>query len=440
MTDDKTNSRMRSIRVRKRLDDWAVAVVVALLLVGALGGWVAYQTHLNPSMETEEQTVATWDEQASLSHTAEVQQSNPVFDQGQVLSNQPLYFTQLAPELAGSYEYTYGASGEGELDVELAASLLIQAVDDDGGAYWTVTETLETAQYEGLAPGEQATLTAALDIPDVRNEISQIESDLGASVGTTEVEIQFDTQVTGVVNGQNVANAHQRSLSIEPGETTYSVQTEDNLAETHELTETVESEATYGPLRSYGPFVLILVSMLGLVGLAVANYRGWIPPSAAERAALEHHQKRREFDDWISTGAIPERARTGTEIELDSLEDLVDVAIDTSERVIEDRNTGDFVVHGENRYYIYSPSVGMLGPDESGAADSPGDSLMTADTESDAQDNGEPVPLLQDLEGASRTRHDGNSSETNGEQTKNDEGEAEQNAESTSRDQVETDS
>ena len=417
MTDD-TNSRMRSIRIRKRLDDWAVAVVLALLLVGVLGGWVAYQTHLDPSMETEERTVATWDEQASLSHAAEVQQSNPVFNQGQVLSNQPLYFTQLAPELEGGYEYTYGASGDGELDVELSATLVIQAVDSDGGTYWSITEDLETAQHEGLAPGERATLTAALDVPEVRNEIDQIESDLGASVGTTEVEVVFDTRVTGVVNDENVANSHQRVLSIEPGETTYSVESDDNLAETHELTETVESEATYGPLRSYGPFVLILVSVLGLLGLAVANYRGRIPPSVAERAALEQHQQRREFDDWISTGTIPESEHTGTEIRLDSLEDLVDVAIDTNERVIEDRSSGEFFVPGEGRYYTYSYSVGTLGPEES--ADSPGDRLVTADTESDAQDNDEPVPLLQDLEGVGAAHpHDGNATASD-EQTSED--------------------
>ena len=354
MTDDSHHSQMRRIRLRKRLDEFALVVVLALLVLGGLGAWVAYGTHIEPGTETDQQTVATWNEQASLSHAAEVREPNPVFQEGQVLSNQPVYFTTLSPEFDGSFRYSYDASEGGALDVELAASLTIQSVDDDGNPLWSVTEPLETSRVEGVAPGESTDMTVTVDVTEAAAEADGIEDGLGATVGTTEIQVQFEATASGVVNGESVANVHREALSLEPGGATYSVEAGEDVTESHETVETFETEQSYGLLRSYGPFVLIGGALIGLVGLAGAKHTGRIPPSPVERAALEQYQQRTEFTDWISTGRVPEQGREGTEIELDSLEDLVDVAIDMDRRVIEDRETGDFLVLDEGRYYTYA--------------------------------------------------------------------------------------
>lgn len=345
-------SRMRRIRLRKRLDEYALVVVLVLVVLAGAGAWLAYQTHVDPGTETEQRTTATWSEQATVSHAAEVQTPNPVFEVGQELSNQGTYFTQLSPAFEGEYTYTYTASERGELDTVIDAHLRIQSVDDDGNPYWTVTEPLETTQ-QTLDPGDTEGVAVELDIPAVAAEAEEIEAGLGSTIGTIQTEVVFETQVVGVVNGENVADTHQSSLTLDPDGATYSVEADDGVSETHETVETVESERTYGPVRSYGPLALLTLSLVGLVGLAGARHRGVIPPAPAEQAALEQYQQRREFDNWISTGTVPPGGRTGTEIRLDSLEDLVDVAIDTDQRVIEDTDTGGFFVLGDGRYYAY---------------------------------------------------------------------------------------
>jgi hypothetical protein len=411
MTDDDTNDRMRWIRLRKRLDELAPVVVVGLLVVGALGGWLAYQTHAEPTIETEERTVGTWNEQGELSHGAEVTAPNPLYQQGQELSNRPVYFTRLSPEFGASYAYTYDASATGTLDVTVNASLRIQSVDSDGEAYWTSTEPLAGTHTREVSPGETVTLETDFNVSAVLAEIDQIQSGIGSSAGTSEAEVVFDTQVAGTVNQENVANTHQRSMVVEPGDSTYSVETDDSFQTSHESVEVVQTERSYGPLRSYGPFVLIVLSLLGLVGLAGASYRGWIPPSAGERLALEHHQERTEFDDWISTGSIPAWERTGTEVELDSLEDLVDLAIDTNERVIEDTDSGDFFVPGGNRYYTYSA-------DPVGDGDDPGDAPDDLTIADRPRTDDEGPALFQELEQSHA--HDGGGADgpadTNGDQ------------------------
>jgi hypothetical protein len=354
MTTDETDERMWSIRLRKRLGEWSALVVVALVVLGLFGGWVAYQTHLNPGTETTEVTESTWNEEVSVSHAATVTEPNPVFAEGQTLSDQSVYFVQLASKLNSTVEYTYSASDTGRLDVVTDATLRMQSVGSEENVLWSVTEPLAGDSVEGLSPDEQTTTTATLNVSALLAELERIQSGLGATVGTTEALIVFDIQATGEVNGETVTRTQQQTVTVDAGTGTYSVETDEAVSQTYESTDTLTAEATYGPLRVYGSVALVVVAVAGLVGLAAARYRGVIPPSPAERAMLTRHRERQEFDDWISTGTVPTEARTGAAIRLDSLEDLVDVAIDTNERVIEDTETGDFFVVDTDQYYTYS--------------------------------------------------------------------------------------
>ena len=357
MTDKETErNSVRQIRLRKRLDDWFLGLIVVLVVLGGVGAVFAYQIQTADAIETQEEQVGTWNEQPSLSHHAEVARTNPLYEQGQTLPDQSLYFTHISPELAGAYEYSYGATGDGEFDVELGAVLQKQAVDDDGDPYWQVTEPLNQTHQHGLSPGESVSVPFAVNVTEAVMEIEQIEEGLGASVGTTEVAILVNTHVTGTVNGERVATTHQSRVEVEPDGETYSVESVGVEGESHETVRTVESKVSHGPVQSYGPFGLIVGSVVGIVGLTSLKRWGNLTPTKRELDVLAHAQQRAEFDDWISPGPVPEEYYDSTRIELESLEALVDVAIDTNSRVIEDSNTGLYVVVGDNWHYSYTRS------------------------------------------------------------------------------------
>lgn len=404
MTDDRKHARMRMIRLRNRLDDLTLVVVVALLLLCGLGAWMVYGVHVDPATETDQRTVATWTEQATLTHAAEVREPNPVFPEGETLSDQPVYFTSLSPVVEGSYVYSYDASESGTVDVEMDARLRIRSVDDDT-TLWETTEQLETVETEQIAPGETTELAVAVDVTEAVAEANRIEDGLGATVGTTEIEVAFEATAAGVVNGESVANVHRGSLSLEPGGETYGVTADDDVLETHETVETVESDREYGLLRSYGSLVVLGGALLGLVGFAGATYTGRISPSPAERAALDQYRQRREFDDWISTGQVPAHERAGTRIELDSLEDLVDTAIDMDRRVIEDRETGSFLILDDGRYYCYAPETATREaelddiPNESGASNAPDGSGAPISDGGDGRTTGDDLETGRDVDG-----------------------------------------
>jgi hypothetical protein len=355
MTDKNTDgSDMRWIRVKRFLSDRVSTIVIAIVLLGVVAGGVAYYTHANPPIETEQRTVTTWEESTSLSHQATIKRTNPVFDRGETLSDREVYFTKLSPEFEGTHRYVFRANESEHVDVELDAALRYRAVGEGNRTYWQHTTPLNERQHEALAPGETAAISASVNVTEAAAELERIRSEVGSSTGSAEIAVVYTTRVTGSIDGETVNETHRTQLTIAPGGSTYSIDSTGAGRESHQTTTEIERVGSYGPVRSYGPFVVLFGSLVGAVGLWSLDRRGKLSPTPDDVAALERHRERSEFADWISRARIPERALDGERIEVDSLEDLVDIAIDSNERVLEDGSRELFFVPGETFHYTYA--------------------------------------------------------------------------------------
>jgi hypothetical protein len=111
--------------------------------------------------------------------------------------------------------------------------------------------------------------------------------------------------------------------------------------------------------------------------LGTARWRGWLVVTDRERARNEFERARNDFDEWISTARIPD-ADDRTPVPTDSLVDLVDIAIDSDRRVLEDGDQYAVLVDSEIYTYTAPPTVDPLA------------SPSTRDTE----------PTVEDREGA----------------------------------------
>ena len=86
-----------------------------------------------------------------------------------------------------------------------------------------------------------------------------------------------------------------------------------------------------------------------------------------ERVRLEYSQARSDLDKWISVGTVPPREGR-TIVELSSLRDLANVAIDSDRRVIERPDaTPRFVVLDDDVRYVYDPPAAARGETTSDA-------------------------------------------------------------------------
>lgn len=375
-----SNPSNQQIRIADTLNRRFLLVTIVLLVIVALAGGLAYQTYTTTFTETDEQVVSSWSEQTEISQQATVVRENPVFGLNATLTDRSVYFTQLSPDIEAIHEYSYAASDSGQLEVETTALLVVRSVNSDGDTLWQTTEPLEH-ELETLQPNEQTTTATTINVTEAAGEVDRVETGLGASVGSPEITIRFDTAITGTVNGDAVSTVHQDTLVIDPGDQTYSAEASDGVSESYETTTTVETEVSPSAIRSYGPPLVFILSLILLLGLISAKRTGRLSPTPAQLRALEQAKQRKKFDDWISQGTVPAAALSGTQIPLNSLEDLVDVAIDTDQRVIEDPKRSAFFVLLDERYYVFEPDTVALTEESVSVAETDNSEIESEQTE-----------------------------------------------------------
>ncbi|WP_178916368.1 DUF5305 domain-containing protein [Natronomonas gomsonensis] len=344
-------------RAKVVVADYAVVIAAVLVVVLLVGGALTYTTNVEPGTETEQRTVSEWRSVGGYTHASTIQTENRVFPVGETLEDRSLYYTQVGPELDGQFRYGFEAP-DGELTVESTTTLVIRSVSEgeegDTDELWRIEEPLGTTS-ETVAPGELATTSFTINVTEVLAEIEGVREDLGASPGEASVRVISEVEATGTAAGGDATDDANYTLTLDPGSDTYSVSGPSGETESHPRTETVSVERSYGPIRSaLGP-LLVVLSLVGLAGIAVGRYRGAFEVTDAERRTLAFAAERREFDQWISRGAVSTAADDKPRVRIDNLEDLVDIAIDTDARVIEDVGKHRYYVLGESLCYEFEP-------------------------------------------------------------------------------------
>jgi hypothetical protein len=316
-----------------------------------------------------------------------VTEENPLFPVGDQLRNRTVYFTGVSPELNGSYTFGYRASGGGELATSIDVALVTRSVvDGEGGqdVLWETTRTLRESGSATIAPGTTAQVQFGFNVSDVAAERDRIEEELGATAGTTETFVRATVDVEGTVNGRAVDTQQVHTLPLTLEGRTYRVGPAEAGTNRFETTRQVTTPRTYGPLRSVGAPTLALVSVVCLAGLVVARSRYRFELTDAEREWLSYQEERDEFDEWITSFALPPEAFDRPQAEASSLADLVDLAIDTGNGVIESPDGTEYsVLDGEFRYVYTAPRPASVEPDSgvegAGAA---GDSSVDGESRS----------------------------------------------------------
>ncbi|MBX0295312.1 DUF5305 domain-containing protein [Haloarcula nitratireducens] len=362
MNDRTSETDTRGRRLRAMLADNYALALTALLLVAALGGAVTYTTYLDGETRTETRQVASWQSSGEFAHSATVVDDTEAFAAGTVLRNRSVYYQRLTPRLNGSFVYTYAASDGGNLAVETTVTLVMRSVEETGEGnetvYWRVERPLAEVSASSLGPGERAVAPFSVNATAAAAEAARIDSEVGGTPGQTEVAVVAEVERSGTRNGRPVEASDASRLSIASGDGVYRVSESGAMTDSGGQTEETEVPVEYGPLRTAGGPLLLLLGGVGTLGLVAARRSGRLTVTDAERRWLAYRSTRREFDDWITTGRVPSEAEGPPVVAVDSLSGLVDVAIDTDERVIEDRRRGACLVLGDGQWYRFDRPTG----------------------------------------------------------------------------------
>ncbi|MDJ1433734.1 DUF5305 domain-containing protein [Halostagnicola sp. A-GB9-2] len=343
-----------SIRLRAFLSERFVLVLVFLLVLTALFGIWTYQVNAVPEFEQEDRVVEQWGESTAYNHSVLVTDDTAVWSSGERLSNRPIYYTAVSTELNGAYSYEYTAT-DGDVTVTSETYLLVRGVDDGGGetVFWEFSEPLEELTTESLDPGDEHTIEFALDIEDVQEDVFEVEEDLGASEGAVDIRVVSATEVEGEIEGEQVRTTYDSEMPLEISSSTFSVGDIDTVDEQEQTTEQTEIPVEASALESLGSIIAFGTALALSIALVVGRNANYIEITEEEKQRLQFERNRERFDEWITTGTFPSEREYESTILVDDLTGLIDVAIDTNKRVIEDQQLGVSTVLDEEYSYIF---------------------------------------------------------------------------------------
>jgi len=324
-------------RLRRFISRQGLAVAGVLLVLGvaavAGAGWV----YTNPPVETvvdqtQQQSVST-----GVQTSAIVTGNTSLYDSGERLQNMPVYFLRASPNMT----VTVQTSTPENVETQVSQRLEIrQQATRNGESFFEANRTLIDSAER--VTSDSATASTELNMTAIRQESSQIQNEIG-SVGSYQIAVAL------TVDYQTDQYEGTLSASTPIVFTGGAYWLSDPLSANRQHSQTVTRQVTSRP----DPAVYGGLAILGLVGIAGAygliRFRGQIDVDALE---LEFYHE--EYDEWISEGEFP----TGTDkryISINTLEDLVDIAIDSNKRVIFDPSLDVYsVVDGDLVYYFSS--------------------------------------------------------------------------------------
>lgn len=322
-----------------------------LVVLGVLGVAItlAFPPTTSVTEITERATVET-----QTGTTATVDGDHELYDDGEMLTDQPVYVRGVTPTITVT-ERTRAPPG---VAVEQELALVYEATTDDETVFRERRQTLATAS--GTIDGENDVLetSATLEIAALAETLAAMREEVG-DAGDVTVYLAIET----AYEADDYTGSLTEREPLTVGEDSFAVPQVSAAADHHE-TETSEqpiADRVFQPtVPELGTVVIphttpvfLIVGLVGAVTLfTLRRTRGLVDP---DRARVEIH--RRRYDEWISPGTLPETlGEWTTDVSVESLEDLVDVAIDTETRVIYDPELDRYAVITDSATYLFAPS------------------------------------------------------------------------------------
>jgi hypothetical protein len=361
------------IRTRLLLDRNRRVAIATCLLLAVAGGWAAYGAHATTTTVEETRTDVQWELAVDWEHGATVANAanSTAFENGDRVANRDVYFKRVMPVLEGTTVLAYESDADEPLHVSVTRRLRVQNREPssrdrrDPTVYWERTQDLG-ATNATIQAGTATEATFSVNVTRVLRAASRENERLGAP-GRNYVRVLVTVTAS---RGDGEARTRNFTLPITERADMYEVQANDG-----QLTENETVHATVpvspGPVRGVGGPLAVLLGVLGVGGLTWG--RDAIAVSEDERDALAYRDDRERYADWITAGTLPDTALDRPCVDVGSLADLVDVAIDTEERVLYDTTRETYhVVHGDHRFEFDPPTLATTDGSETQALEAIG--------------------------------------------------------------------
>lgn len=331
-------------------------ILVLLIVAFSVSGIYAYNV-LTPQYETrtESESVTLYEYKAWYEHNAVVKQGNPLWPVGWTLINQPIYFSTICSNLNVSYNFKITGSS-----TDIAAQYLTKLVlssSSENTTYWS-KETIISDGTIHLTGGNNLHESFSLNISEIEDEINAILDSLDFYGGDANAEIITTVRYSGYVGSERVDEQKEFPMSIKISGSTYKVTSKSyDETITRDVIRTVnvlQSPSKGDKIVSFS-FPSIFFLLILAFTLVKLKYK---PLDESAIQELINEKEYGKFKDLISRGKLPSDINMSmVKLEVKSLEDLANIAIDKDERVIFDEDAALYFILHNNFLYLYRRSI-----------------------------------------------------------------------------------
>jgi len=311
-----------------------LAAVLAVVGVLALGG--AFVVYTNPPTEQVTETVYEQQVGTETTTSAVVTGETDLYPRGETLEDSPVYFLNATPDLTVR---TVTDVPEGEAVTVSQRVTLRHRASRGGEVFWS-TERLLTATEERTTDGSVVT-ESSVNMQDVNRTAANRRAEVGR-VGVFEtlirVEVAYETA--------NYSEELNATVPVVIADRAYWLDGPAAVNRTH--TETTQREVTGSPDTTLAGGL----GLFGVIALLAAARVGTMSLRGVDVDAIETELTRTRHEEWISRGDLPTSSDKQF-ISIDTLEDLVDIAIDSNKRVIHDEEYEAYGVVDSDIVYYY---------------------------------------------------------------------------------------
>ncbi|WP_440953375.1 DUF5305 family protein [Methanococcoides sp. FTZ1] len=314
-----------------------VYIVLGVLIILSIA-WTTSTVfeYTDDQYEEVEVVASSYTHSANYDYIAPVTLSNPLYAKGEILdSEHPAYFLSVSPTMDVFFTYALESTDPVQLDIDCDTFLIASSSGNVGAeekVFWQKVYPVSTTPLKNGEDGEFS-YEFSLDIPEIQSKVKDVQDDIGYSQGTA-IEVVTYVKYDGKVDGKNIKGVEEFSMPLVISSSYYQIPGDLEFRNTVENYETMYVKRSpsisglLGPILSYIS-VMVMILLLGMV-----RKQGMVPSSHIRR--LEVEVEYTKFNDFISKGAFPAEAVSMVEVNVASLQDLVDAAMDMDARVIHD--------------------------------------------------------------------------------------------------------
>lgn len=343
------------LRIKRVIAEQGRAISILLVGVAVLSlagaGWLAANPITTDSVvQRHSQTV-----ESNVSTSAVVVEESELWESRQRLEDKPVYLLSSTPHLILTPSVDVPPGTERTTQ---RLTLVYRATRDDR-TFWRSERVL--VNDTAVEPGGTVESTAVVNVSSVRERVRELRSET-AGAGSISVALRHDV----VYETDRYAGTLNATAPLAFGGGAYAIGEGLSAGRTHTTPIVTTAPAPYND---------DLVEALGLVGVASALGTVVVRRLARtlpEPDVIERKLTRARYSEWISEGNLM-LAGASQHIPMDSLDDLVDLGIDSKRRVIHDPDRSRFVVIVDDVLYYYEvdgasrPSRELRGDTANGA-------------------------------------------------------------------------